>query len=194
MIIMKRILSWIVMLITIIVSGNTTELQRDGWNLISVCQDMNASDINLTNIEEIQSQNGGTIYTGQYSKYSNLKILYAGYGYWIKGKIGTNFNSGASKNYLAKPLIRDGWNLMASCENTSKSEIELNGITEIQSQDGQTLYTGNFEKFSNLEILKGGYGYWVYGDSGLLFTAKQSGSNGEALTNFSLVKKNYIII
>ena len=62
---MKRIVLWIIMLITIMVSGNATELQRDGWNLISVCQDMNASDINLTRIEEIQSQNGRTIYTGQ---------------------------------------------------------------------------------------------------------------------------------
>ena len=67
---------------------DATELRRDGWNLISVCQDMNRTEIDMTGIEEIQSQDGKSIYTGEWESYSNLDRLQAGYGYWVKGTTG----------------------------------------------------------------------------------------------------------
>lgn len=63
---------------------------------------------------------------------------------------------------------------MASCENISLSEITLTGISEIQSQEGTTIYTGDLAKYSNLEGLFNGYGYWVKGDKGVEFTSKRA--------------------
>ena len=175
----RRGLLWVWILIIATISGIAVEseqhtiLERNGWNLISICADINKSEVNMGGIEEIQSQNGLTIYTGEYAELSNLNTLYAGYGYWIKGQVDTFFNSGEARNNLVKPLTRNGWNLMASCENISRTEIEMNGISEIQSQNGDTIYTGQYAAQSNLDILRRGYGYWVYGNQGTKFTSKR---------------------
>ncbi len=115
------------------------ELKRTGWNLISICQDMNVSEIDMTKIKEIQAQDGKTLYTGEYTDLSNLKTLKAGYGYWVKGDAGTLFNVGIAKNALEKPLKRTGWNLMASCEERSANILDMTNITEIQNQDGKSI-------------------------------------------------------
>ncbi len=164
----------LLLLIALTLLTQATELKRTGWNLISVCQDINKTDIDMTGIEEIQAQNGKSIYTGNNAQYSNLDRLDAGYGYWVKGSAGTNFVSAHRVIGLKKPLQRDGWNLMASCENISLSEITLTGISEIQSQEGTTIYTGDLAKYSNLEGLFNGYGYWVKGDKGVEFTSKRA--------------------
>ncbi|MBU1667438.1 hypothetical protein KKC13_03410 [bacterium] len=151
-----------------------TQLKRTGWNLMAVCQDISRADINMTGIEEIQSQEGQSIYTGDFASYSNLETLHAGYGYWVKGEVGTVFNSGESLNRLEKPLNRDGWNLMASCENISSTDVNMTYLEEIQRQDGATIYTGDFSNYSNLNSLDFGYGYWIKGVQGTLFTSNRA--------------------
>jgi len=172
---MKRgvVVAFLLVLTTLLVEA--TELKRSGWNLISVCQDMNRSEVNMTGIEEIQSQDGKSIYTGQWEKYSNLDYLYAGYGYWVKGTAHTDFDGGSSNGELIQPLNRDGWNLMANCEDTPAIDINLTemNITEVQSQDGNSIYTGSWEEYSNLDVLLNGYGYWVKGDTGTPWIAKR---------------------
>jgi signal peptidase I len=154
---------------------NATELKRNGWNLIGVCADINRSNIDMTNIEEIQSQEGKTIYTGTYLNYSNLEQLEAGYGYWVKGNSGVTFDSKESLGKLEKPLSREGWNLMSNCEDINQTDINMSKIIEIQSQDGKTIYTGVNARYSNLNALSNGYGYWVKGDVNSQWTAKRGG-------------------
>ncbi len=171
---MKRKLASISLWALLTLFVNATELERSGWNLISICQNMSATEVNITNITEIQSQDGEAIYTGDWAKYSNLENLYAGYGYWVKGDENTIFDSGVAGDYISQPLKRDGWNLMASCQNISRDDINMSGIEEIQSQSGESIYTGSWEENSNLDTLLNGYGYWVKGDEGTLFTSKDS--------------------
>jgi hypothetical protein len=47
----------------------------------------------------------------------------------------------------------------------------MNGIEEIQSQDGKSIYTGDWAKYSNLDELVDGYGYWVKGSEETPFTS-----------------------
>jgi hypothetical protein len=168
--------------------ANATELKRTGWNLISVCQDLNRTDINMTGINEIQAQDGKSIYTGTDAQFSNLTQLEAGYGYWVYGSTGVTFSSGERVLELKKPLLREGWNLMASCESIAKVDVDIRGISEIQSQAGQTIYTGALAQYSNLENLSKGYGYWVKGRVGREFTSKRAlkipeGFDFQAITN-----------
>jgi len=152
---------------------NTIPLKRDGWNLVSICRDINKEDLDLTNIDEIQSQDGKSIYTGKWADYSNLDKLEAGYGYWVKSKAGVLFDVGVAQTTLQKPLKRDGWNLMAVCEDKPKDILDMSEITEIQSQDGKSIYTGEWANYSNLDKLINGYGYWIKGDMGVSFEAKR---------------------
>lgn len=163
---------WLLIGLTTWLSG-VTELPRNGWNLIAVCQDMNRSEINMNGILEIQAQDGRTIYTDENSAYSNLTELQSGYAYWIKGANGVTFDSGESIYRIQQPLQRNGWNLMASCDNRNAEDINMSGIDEVQDQDGHTIYTGSYAKYSDLDQLQNGYGYWIKGDSGTLFTAKE---------------------
>jgi hypothetical protein len=39
----------------------------------------------MTNIKEIQNQDGESIYTDEWAEYSNLDGLVNGYGYWVGG-------------------------------------------------------------------------------------------------------------
>jgi opacity protein-like surface antigen len=194
---MKKGLLLVVLLIMMTLLGNATELTRNGWNLISVCQDMNRDQVNMDGIEEIQSQDGQTIYTGDFATYSNLNTLQAGYGYWVKGEVGTNFNSGESRNRLEKPLNRNGWNLMASCEEIPRADVNMTNFVEIQNQNGHTIYTGAFEAYSNLDSLESGYGYWVKGNQGTLFTSQRGlripiGFDYQTINNLGMVvETNY---
>lgn len=169
---MKHLWIPIVMLMALTLWGNSTELHRDGWNLIAVCQDMDATDIDMTDIEEIQNQNGKSIYTGEWATFSNLEQLDAGYAYWIKAASGVNFESGDRVEPLEKPLLRNDWNLMGACEDIDAVDINMSLYEEIQSQDGETIYTGQWASNSNLEILTKGYGYWVKGSAGTAFVSK----------------------
>ncbi len=165
----------VLLLVVMTLFSDATELKRDGWNLISVCQDMNSSEIDMTGIEEIQSQSGETIYTGEWAEHSNLEMLNAGYGYWVKAQAGTIFDSRESSEMITIPLTRDGWNLMASCENIPSSDINLTelNISEVQAQDGKSIYTGEWAESSNLDMLENGYGYWVKGDRGTAWNSKR---------------------
>lgn len=78
-------------------TSTATELPRTGWNLIAVCQDIEHSELDMGNIAEIQAQDGRSIYTGVYASYSNLDRLEAGYGYWVRGVQGVQFDSGEAK-------------------------------------------------------------------------------------------------
>jgi len=49
----------------------------------------------------------------------------------------------------------------------------MSEITEIQSQDGKSIYTGEWADYSNLDKLINGYGYWIKGDMGVSFEAKR---------------------
>jgi hypothetical protein len=169
---MKKLTLYFIGLFTTL-SLNATDLKRTGWNLISVCEEMNATAVDMTNIEELQSQDGETGYTGEFAFYSNLTQLEAGYAYWVKGEANTTFDSGFANGALVKPLKRTGWNLMASCEEIRKDDINMTNIEEIQAQDGKSIYIGDDAKYSNLDGLINGYGYWVKGDKGTLFTAKR---------------------
>ncbi len=162
----------LLLLIGLTLLSNATELKRDGWNLISACQDINSTDINMSGIQEIQAQNGDSIYTGDNAEYSNLDMLNAGYGYWVKGTKGINFDSKESPSELIRPLSRNGWNLMASCADTPRVDINMSAFSEIQSQDGQTIYSGDLAQYSNLDALINGYGYWVKGSNGANFISK----------------------
>jgi len=148
---------------------NLVTLTRDGWNLISVCKDIDANDINMTNIKEIQNQNGESIYTGEWKEYSNLTKLKAGYGYWVKANKGIEFNIGTVVNKLEVPLKRDGWNLMGVCQDMPKESIDMSNFQEIQNQNGLSIYTGEWMQYSNLNKLLKGYGVWVKGNSGVVF-------------------------
>jgi len=160
----KRKLLPLILLFVVTLLGNATELKRDGWNLVSVCQNINKADMNMEGIEEIQNQNGLSIYTGDYAEYSNLELLEAGYGYWVKSTNGVDFDGGESNKGFMKPLTRKGWNLMGVCQDLNSSDLNMTNFKEIQSQDGKTIYTGDFKEYSNLEMLVSGYGYWVNGD------------------------------
>ena len=160
----KRKLLPLVLLFVVTLLGNATELKRDGWNLVSVCQNINKADMNMEGIEEIQNQNGLSIYTGDFSEYSNLELLEAGYGYWVKSTNGVKFDGGESNKGFMKPLTRKGWNLMGVCQDINSSDLNMSNFKEIQSQDGKTIYTGDFKEYSNLDTLVSGYGYWVSGD------------------------------
>ena len=61
---------------------------------------------------------------------------------------------------------------MASCEERSSNLLDMTNITEIQNQDGKSIYTGEFAQFSNLDGLLNGYGYWIQGDKGVMFRSK----------------------
>ncbi|MBU1667439.1 VCBS repeat-containing protein [bacterium] len=168
-----KLLLLVVLFIGTTLFGNATELKRTGWNLIAVCQDISRADINMTGIDEIQSQDGQTIYTGAFAAYSNLETLEAGYAYWVKGTAGDSFESGHAKNRLTVSLRRTGWNLLGSCENISRTDINMTNFSEMQNQDGQTQYTGAFEAYSNLDGLELGVGYWVKGEMGTAFVSKR---------------------
>jgi hypothetical protein len=126
----------------------------------------------MSQIQEIQAQNGDSIYTGAYAEFSNLNQLEAGYGYWVKGKIGDIFDEGKGRYGIVKPLKRKGWNLMAVCEDIASDDINMSRIEEIQNQLGRTIYTGEFSRYSDLTKLLNGYGHWVKGDRGAFFTSK----------------------
>lgn len=144
-------------------------LQRDGWNLMAVCQDRNASEIDMHTIEQIQAQDGRTLYSGADANLSTLEMLEAGYGYWVKGQAGTVFDVGVAAAELQKPLTQEGWNLMASCEERSRDMMDMTDIEEIQAQNGESIYTGEWGEYSNLDSLLNGYGYWVKGNEGVGF-------------------------
>lgn len=162
-----------ILLTVMTLSLNATELKRDGWNLISVCRDVNRSDIDMSGIEEIQAQDGKSIYTGSNAAYSNLEKLTAGYGYWIRGAKGNQFPSGTTTQQIRQPLLRDGWNLMAACEDIPPEDVDMSGIEEIQDQYGHAIYTGAWAAYSDLDTLLNGYGHWVKGAKETLFTAKE---------------------
>ena len=122
---------WVSIILIIQLWGNPTILERSGWNLIAVCQNMNVNELNMTNIQEIQNQDGKSIYTGEQAEYSNLESLEAGYGYWVKGDAGAIFDGGEANTTLKKPLKRTGWNLMASCEEVDKANINMRDIDEL---------------------------------------------------------------
>jgi hypothetical protein len=192
----------ILMVLLFNMTAYATELQRTGWNLIAVCEEINGSQIDMTTIEEIQAQDGKTIYSGEFAEHSNLERVEAGYGYWVKGKSGDVFESGASINRIENPLVRDGWNLMASCEDILKDDINMSSLEEIQSQDGKIIYTGQYANYSDLDVLINGYGYWVKGNSGTSFMSKYGlsipeGFTVEAINNngesTSLTYNNYSI-
>lgn len=153
--------------------GQSATLERSGWNLMAVCQDINSSDIDMTDITEIQHQNGATLYRGEWSSFSNLESLEAGYAYWVKGDSGVSFESGEATTLLTKPLNRNGWNLMGACEETDRSDIDMTHFTEIQSQSGEIIYRDENASFSSLNRLRNGYGYWVRGDRGVSFISKR---------------------
>ncbi|MBU1667432.1 DUF5011 domain-containing protein [bacterium] len=153
-------------------SLNATELKREGWNLISVCQDTNRTDIDMTGVEQIQSLDGKNIYTGAYERYSSLNTLVAGYGYWIKGSLGTNFNSGEASGKLEISLNREGWNIIGMCEERSRTDVNMTGLEQMQSLDGKNIYTGAYERYSSLNLLESGYAYWVKGTLGTTFISK----------------------
>jgi hypothetical protein len=133
---------------------------------------MPREEIDMSNVEEIQAQSGHSIYTGDFSDFSNLETLRAGYGYWVKAKKGVLFNVGQATSKLTQPLTRNGWNLMAVCEDIVKEDVNMTSIEEIQAQNGNSIYTGSFADFSNLHVLESGFGVWVKGDIGVLFTSK----------------------
>lgn len=183
--------SGLIMVLTSTWVLNAVELPRTGWNLIAICQDMNSSEIDMSNIDEIQAQDGHTLYSSPTDEqYSNLDQLEAGYGYWVKGAKGVIFSEGVSASPIVKPLVRDGWNLMAACEDRLVKDVNMSEITEIQSQDGTSLYTGEFASYSNLLALNNGYGYWVKGNAGTPFSAKRSESDPY---NDLLIAKNHLL-
>jgi len=180
------------MLLCTTIFVQATELQRSGWNLISICQDMNASEIDMTNIKEVQSQNGHSIYTGEFKPYSNLNNLEAGYAYWVKGEAGTSFNRGDSLTQLVKPLKRTGWNLMASCENIPRADIDMTNIEEIQAQNGKSIYIGENAKYSNLDGFINGYGYWIKGNE--VFPDFKGWQKGYAAFTYSNKDKDRLVM
>lgn len=153
------VIYYLVLLLTIQVSA--TKLSQNGWNLIANCQDINREDINMTGITEIQDQDGKGIYIGEFSRYSNLDKLNAGYAYWVKGEINTTFNSGGSNASLIRPLLREGWNLLAACDNFNLTDLNISNFKEIQNQNGNTLYTDTLLNSSSFDKLVYGHGYWI---------------------------------
>ena len=68
-------------------------LKRTGWNLMASCEERRVDVLDMTNIIEIQNQDGKSIYTGKFAQFSNLDGLLNGYGYWIQGDEGVMFRS-----------------------------------------------------------------------------------------------------
>ncbi len=169
---MKSITRILLLLIILASFIEAKPLKSDGWNLMSVCVDINRSDIDMTGITQIQSQDGKFIFTGDYASWSDLDVLKAGYGYWVNGSKGVEFNEGKATGKLMVPLSSDGWNLMAMCEDRQASDLDMTGISQIQSQDGKFIFTGAYASWSDLDVFESGYGYWVNGSAGLLFSSK----------------------
>lgn len=167
-----QLLTFLFIFSTLLSYGTT--LERTGWNLIAVCQDINSSEVDMTNITEVQRQDGATLYSGEWSVFSNLERLEAGYAYWVKGENGISFQSGEASTELVKPLLRTGWNLMGACEDIDRANINMSGLDQIQHQNGETLYSGNDSERSNLNGLVHGYGYWVQGGKNVYFTSKRA--------------------
>jgi len=90
-------------------------------------------------------------------------------------------------------LKRNSWNLVSICQDMQPDEIDMTGIKEIQSQDGKSIYTGDFAIYSNLLKLEMGYGYWIKGDEGVLFSAKDGLSLPSGFTYQTINNKNEII-
>jgi len=174
---MKRILSSILIASSVFsITASAVVLKSDGWNLIGVCKNISKSTFanGLTGIEEIQSQSGTAIYIGDYYKYSDLENLTAGYGYWVKGSKDATIDLGIASSSIVVPLSNEGWNLMAACQDFSKSAYKsVSGIEEIQSQSGTAIYIGDYYEYSDLENLTAGYGYWVKGSKDAKFTASE---------------------
>jgi len=158
--------------------GNAVELERDNdWNLVAICEEILASDVIMTDISEIQTQDGLSLYTGEWAKYSNVSSFPAGYGVWVKGKAGIDFNVGESRGKMGMPLLREGdYTLMASCQDREISSEEMNTHDEVQHQDGRTAYRNGsaFEAHSNLSTLDYGKGYWVKGAKNSIFKVKDN--------------------
>jgi hypothetical protein len=49
----------------------------------------------------------------------------------------------------------------------------MTNITEIQAQNGESIYTGEWADYSTLDKLLDGYGYWIRGDRDVIFNAKK---------------------
>jgi len=162
----------ILSLIIITTFTDAVPLKSNGWNLMSVCVDIKKEDINMTGIKQIQSQDGKFIYTGKFESWSNLNMLQAGYGYWVQGDAGTLFNSGNSPTKITVPLIHTGWNLVGMCQDTNATDINMSAYTQIQSQNGKFIFTGEYADWSNLDVLESGYGYWVNANAGTTWIAK----------------------
>jgi len=58
---------------------------------------------------------------------------------------------------------------MANCEDRSVMVLDMTNIQEIQAQNGDSLYTGEWAEYSTLDRLLNGYGYWVQGNEGVVF-------------------------
>jgi hypothetical protein len=156
---------------------NAIELKRDGWNLVAVCQNIKKENVDMTGIEQIQSLEGKNIYTGSKVNRSSLHELIAGYGYWVKGTIGTNFDSGTFTGKLEVALTREGWNIIGACENRVKEDVDMTGLEQIQSLEGKNIYTGSKANRSSLHELIEGYAYWVKGNIGTTFLSKDGEQN-----------------
>lgn len=83
--------------------------------------------------------------------------------------LATVFDVGVAAAELQKPLTQERWNLMASCEERSRDMMDMTDIEEIQAQNGESIYTGEWGEYSNLDSLLNGYGYWVKGNEGVGF-------------------------
>lgn len=158
---------------------NAFVIEDEGWTAVSVCEkEMNIENMNLENIIEIQTQDGLSWYSGEWNKYSTLKILPIGFGVWVKtNKPGVNFNTGESSEKITIELIRDNdFTLVASCSQRDTSTLDMTKFLEIQDYRGNSIYQegSEFEPHNNLLELLNGPAYWVKGDVGTLFNVKEN--------------------
>ena len=164
------------------------ELKTDKFELASICHEngINIADMSLPNGTEIQTQDGKIAYFGDSSGYSNLVTIPAGTGVFIKGTLGTNLDTGSSRVKIETALKREGYNLVASCQDKSVDDIEMGQLKEIQDQKGKTLYNSadtDWADKSDLEALHDGVGYWAKGAIGVMFSSKDALTLPEGFEN-----------
>lgn len=147
----------------------------EGWNLISLPQQPNNTDISSVTysiegkLESIWAFRGGTwhAYYPDDPASSDLSTMTSGVGYWINmTEPGILFGDGM---VLEEDIsLSVGWNLVGLTGNTEKIITDVLSIIqgEISSVWGyidnrwQAYFPGDPD-FSDLSTLKPGYGYWI---------------------------------
>ncbi len=156
-------------------TANITLELRKGWNLVSIPLIIENDSIEnvfgpvmdkLTVINSFFEQ-GALTYDPRLAEFSDLHKIDYLHGYWIKMNETVNLTvSGAVPADKTINLSR-GWNLISCLSNESENMTDvfsdvMNKVIIIHGfDDGGLTYDPELPEFSDLEVIRPGFGYWV---------------------------------